>query len=238
MRNVLAVIVAPVLLIAVGCSMPLMNLRHQSAIGNQYQTHGELVVSEFNDNRPPEEKVEKQTVVNSMGGQVWSYPSNPKMMTFFKKTLMEEAGKPIAFEEHAHFVYLAGRPSASQEPSQFDGQEESRIKLVFLRPATLIVDVWPLDAKHADIGKPTAMSTVDVPLSCGRKSRRTVCVYHSPVQETARRTESIRMEGNICNVAINESDRTFYLVLPLDLRETAAELLVELEEMGWGSTNQ
>jgi SAM-dependent methyltransferase len=65
------------------------------------------------------------------------------------------------------------------------------------------------------------MSTVDVLLSCGRKSRRTVCVYHSPVQETARRTESIRMEGNICNVAIKESERTFYLVLPLDLRETA-----------------
>ena len=112
------------------------------------------------------------------------------------------AGKLIAFEEHPHFVYLAGRPSASQEPSRGDDRKESHIRLVFLRPATLVVDVWPFETRHRDIGKPTATSTVEVPLASGKKSRRAVCVYHSPVQKTARRTESIRIKDDVCDVAI------------------------------------
>ena len=131
------------------------------------------------------------------------------------------AGKLIAFEEHPHFVYLAGRPSASGEPSRSDDRRESRTRLVFLRPATLVVDVWPFEAKHGDVGKPTAMSTVEVPLASGKKSRRAVCVYRSPVQETARRTESIRMKDKVCDVAITLGDRTFRLVLPVDLGETS-----------------
>ncbi len=130
------------------------------------------------------------------------------------------AGKPIAFEEHAHFVYLAGRPSPPQELSQFDGQNESRIRLVFLRPATLIVDVWPLDAKHGDIGKPTAMSTVQVRLASGKTAKRAVYVYHSPEQEATRRTVSVRSENDACIVAITENDRTFHLGLPADSEES------------------
>jgi SAM-dependent methyltransferase len=130
-------------------------------------------------------------------------------------------GDLLAFEEHAHFVYLAGRPSASQESSQGDDRGGARIRLVFLRPATLVVDVWPSEAKGWGRGKPTAMSTVEVPLSSGKKSKRTVCVYHAPRQDKERKVDSIRIENKVCDVAITEGDRTFHLVLPLDLRETA-----------------
>jgi SAM-dependent methyltransferase len=126
------------------------------------------------------------------------------------------AGKLLAFEEHRDFIYLAARPSASHEPSREDLRAESRIRLVFLRPATLVVDISPFDAKQRDLGKPTAMSTVEVPLASGQKSRRAVCIYHSPAQETAGRTESIRTEDNLCEVAITDSRRKFQLSLPLD----------------------
>lgn len=131
------------------------------------------------------------------------------------------ADKFIAFEEHANFVYLASRSWASQEPSGGDTRTGSRIRFVFLRPATLVVDVWPFEAKHCDIGEPTAMSAIEVPLASGKKSRRAVYVYHSPVQETFQKTESIRMEDGVCDVAITETDRTFQLVLPLDPWEPA-----------------
>lgn len=129
--------------------------------------------------------------------------------------------KPVAFEEHPHFVYLAGRSWASQASSGGGDREKSRIRLVFLRPGALVVDVWPFDADHRDIGKPAAMSTVDVPLAAGGTSSRAVCVYHVPVQETARTSESIRFAEHVCNVAITQSDRGFHLVLPLTLGETA-----------------
>lgn len=130
-------------------------------------------------------------------------------------------GTLLAFEEHAQFVYLAGRPSASQESFQGDDRGGVRIRLVFLRPATLVVDVWPFEAKRWDKGKPAAMSTVEVPPVSGKKSKRAVCVYHAPTEEKKRKADSISLENNICDVAITEGDRTFHLALPLDLRETA-----------------
>jgi SAM-dependent methyltransferase len=129
--------------------------------------------------------------------------------------------KLVAFEEHAHFVYLAGQWWADQEPSRVEDRPEYRFRLIFLRPTTLVVDIWPFEAKHHDIGKPIAMSTVDVPTRSGKASRRVLCVYRSPVQKISKATESIHMENKSCRVAVAEGDRRFLLELPMDLGEVA-----------------
>jgi len=130
-------------------------------------------------------------------------------------------GEILAFEEHAQFVYLAGRPSVSQHSSQGDDRGGACIRLVFLRPATLMIDAWPFEAKRWDRGELTAMSTVEAPSISGKRSKRALCVYHDPTQEKERRAVSMRVENNVCDVAITEGDRTFDLVLPLDVRKTA-----------------
>jgi SAM-dependent methyltransferase len=139
------------------------------------------------------------------------------------------AGKLIAFEEHAHFLYLAGGFSANQEPSGRDDLPESCIRLVFLRPATLVVDVWPFDSRRLEIGKPTAVRTEEIHSASGKKSKRAVCIYHSPAEAEAPRKKSICLKDGTCNVAVTENDRTFRLELPLGLDETAR---ITLESTG------
>ena len=48
------------------------------------------------------------------------------------------AGETVAFEEHAHFIYLAVRPAASPRPAGPAAAEQSRVRLVFLRPSVLV----------------------------------------------------------------------------------------------------
>jgi SAM-dependent methyltransferase len=129
--------------------------------------------------------------------------------------------KLVAFEEHAHFVYLASRSFVHRESARRDDRREARFRLLFLRPATLVADIWPFDLERFDIGKPAAMSTVEVSRSPGKEFKRAVCIYYSPARTIREKTESIRMKDSLCSVAITENDRTFHVELPLDLAETA-----------------
>ena len=122
----------------------------------------------------------------------------------------------MAFEEHEHFVYLAGRLSGSNRTAS-----DSRVRFFLLRPATLVVDLWPFDQKQLDVGKPTTRIDIESPLPNGKTSKRVVCVYHPTTARTEPKITSRIADDDGPVFTITTGNRRFYLALPLRLREPA-----------------
>jgi len=131
---------------------------------------------------------------------------------------LPRVGEVVAFEEHAHFVYLAGRLPGSKDPEA--GDDRSRIRLIWLRPATLVVDLWPFNPKQHDMGEPIARTNLEVPRD-GKTFTRVLCFYHSPAEQTKLIAEARTAQDDGCDLTIRVGNRRFHLALPLRLAEPA-----------------
>lgn len=127
----------------------------------------------------------------------------------------------IAFEEHGHFVYLAGQIPGSKKQKPGDGGLGPRIRLIFLRPATLVVDLGPFNAKRHDIGEPVTMAEIEWPSHSRKKSKRVVCLYQSPGEQTKPSMETRVAGDNGGDFTIRTADRLYSLTLPPGLDEPA-----------------
>jgi SAM-dependent methyltransferase len=135
--------------------------------------------------------------------------------------VLPTASEVVAFEEHSQFVYLAGRLPATKKAKRRDSGSEPHIRLILLRPRTLVVDLAPFDAKRHDLGEPTAMSELEWRSGSRERSKRVVCVYRAPGDggELAMKTPGADDRGT--GLTIQTTDRTARLKLPADLDETA-----------------
>jgi SAM-dependent methyltransferase len=127
----------------------------------------------------------------------------------------------VAFEEHRQFVYLAGRLPVKKMSKRGGGGPEPRIRLILLRPSTLVVDLGPFDAKRHDVGEPTTMAELEWPSHSRKKAKRVVCVYRSPGEETQLSMEAPNADDHGTGFMIKTGDRVYRLTLPPDLDETA-----------------
>ncbi len=127
----------------------------------------------------------------------------------------------VAFEENGHFVYLAGRLPGSTRQRPGDDGSGPRIRFIFLRPATLVVDLGPFDAKRHDIGEPVSMAELEWPSHAGRKSKRVVCVYRSPGEQTKLSMEAKVADDDGSDFTIQTANRRFHLTLPPKLDKPA-----------------
>ncbi len=135
-------------------------------------------------------------------------------------------GEVVAFEEHAQFVYLAGRSSHSNGAETADGDSDFRVRFVLLRPATLVVDLWPFDKKQFDIGEPTVQVELAGPSRDGKSSKRVVCVYQSPSAKTKPEMESRISGDDSRDFSVTTGGRDFRLTLPVDSDESARIAIV------------
>jgi len=130
---------------------------------------------------------------------------------------LPQIGEVIAFEEHADFAYLAGRLSRPKD-AEPGNEDPPRIRLIWLRPATLVVDLWPFDPKQHDMSEPIARTNLDVPRD-GKTSTRVLCFYHSPAEQSKLIAEARASENHGCDLKIRTGIHRFYLALPLQLGE-------------------
>jgi SAM-dependent methyltransferase len=134
---------------------------------------------------------------------------------------LPSVGEVVAFEEHEHFVYLAGRSSDSDRSESADDDAGSRVRFVLLRPATLVVDLRQLDKKQHDIGEPTVRVELEGAARDGKTSKRVVCVYQSPSARTKPTMESRRSGDDGRGFTITTGNRHAHLTLPGDVGEPA-----------------
>jgi SAM-dependent methyltransferase len=129
---------------------------------------------------------------------------------------LPQVGEVVAFEEHAHFVYLAGRLSGSKDAEA--GDDLPRVRFIWLRPATLVVDLWPFDPEQHGMGEPMARTDLEVPRD-GKTSTRVLFFYHSPAEQSKLIAEARTTENHGCSVTVGAGNRRFDLDLPLHLGE-------------------
>ena len=107
-----AAVISVVMLLAAGCAVPTMNLKHEASIGTTYTTKGNVQVQKFKDSRVANEKVLHQTAANKLTPQIWSGNTSPEMMRFFQKTIEAEARNTRLFSIGDGEFTLSGNVSS------------------------------------------------------------------------------------------------------------------------------
>jgi len=123
-------------------------------------------------------------------------------------------GELVAFEEHAQFVYLAGRLAGPKRPEAAEDNHGACIRMILLRPATLVVDIWPFDPKQHNVGKPAMRAETESPSRNGTASTRVLCVYQSPAEQTEVNVDTRIAGDHGREVAIRAGKGRFRLSLP------------------------
>jgi SAM-dependent methyltransferase len=119
----------------------------------------------------------------------------------------------VAFEEHAHFVYLAGRLSDSNRPGVGANDHAPRLRFILLRPGALVVDIRPFDPKQHAIHEADAPAKIEFPARAGNTSQRRVCIY--PSHAGHRLTADARPDDDdTWHITVRAANRRFHLVLP------------------------
>lgn len=128
-------------------------------------------------------------------------------------------GELVAFEEHAQFVCLAGRLTGPKRPEVADDTPSACIRLILLRPATLVVDICPFDPTQHDVGKPAARAEVELPSRNGKAPTRMLCVYQSSAEQRVVNIDTQIPGEHGRDVAIRTGKGRFRLSLPQHFAE-------------------
>ena len=141
----------------------------------------------------------------------------------------------VAFEEHAHFAYIAGRLSPPKETVAGD-ENPAYVRYLLLRPITLVVEIWPfrpkqhalsppahIILKHPPSGKRSRHALSEKPPG-GKRSQRAIYLYHPPAEQRDVKFGTLAAGRGPCKITIqtiHAGGNRFDLELPLGLEQTA-----------------
>jgi len=131
--------------------------------------------------------------------------------------LPEALPKPqavLAFEEHAHFVYLAAEASPTKERDPGRDRDTIRTRYLFLRPGTLLVELFPPAPNK--LGKPADTVELQRTLPGGRKIQRRFALYRAPGNDKEVGVQAEAESGTEVRLTVHGGGRRMRLVLPAE----------------------